>query len=128
VLPTVIGQLAEARGADETTAWRQPVDLVALCRDVEEDLLGRLAAGGAGNGWSGHAELAECLLGDDPGAIVAALLAAAEAGASSADLGRALACAAALRVARFGTANEHSDWETAHHPRQRRHAEQAAWS
>jgi hypothetical protein len=26
-----------------------------------------------------------------------------------------LAYAAALRVARFGIANEHSDWETAHH-------------
>src|SRR5262249_12331646 len=36
-------------------------------------------------------------------------------GATPSDLGRALAYAAALRVARFGTANEHSDWETAHH-------------
>ena len=32
-----------------------------------------------------------------------------------ADLGRALAYAAALRVARFGTANEFSDWDTALH-------------
>ena len=32
-----------------------------------------------------------------------------------ADLGRSLSYAAALRVARFGTANEHGDWETAHH-------------
>jgi hypothetical protein len=30
-------------------------------------------------------------------------------------LGRALAYAGALRVARFGTANEHADWETALH-------------
>jgi hypothetical protein len=29
--------------------------------------------------------------------------------------GRSLAYAAARRVAQFGTANEHSDWETAHH-------------
>jgi hypothetical protein len=36
-------------------------------------------------------------------------------GASPTDLGRSLAYAAALRVARFGSANEHSDWETAHH-------------
>ena len=41
--------------------------------------------------------------------------AAVRAGASPADLGRSLAYAAALRVARFGSANEHSDWETAHH-------------
>ena len=38
-----------------------------------------------------------------------------EKGASAADAGKALAYAAALRVARFGTANEHSDWDTAHH-------------
>ncbi|QRM29047.1 hypothetical protein [Microvirga sp. VF16] len=31
------------------------------------------------------------------------------------DLSRSLAYAAARRVAQFGTANEHSDWETAHH-------------
>jgi hypothetical protein len=36
-------------------------------------------------------------------------------GACGVDLGRSLACAAALRVARFGTSNEHSDWDTAHH-------------
>jgi hypothetical protein len=55
------------------------------------------------------------LLGDDAGAIVAALKAAIRAGAAPSDLGRSLAYAAALRVARFGSANEHSDWETAHH-------------
>ena len=36
-------------------------------------------------------------------------------GAAPADLGQSLAYAAALRVARFGNANEHADWETAHH-------------
>ena len=46
---------------------------------------------------------------------MAALKAAVLAGASPADLGRSLAYAAALRVARFGTANEHADWETALH-------------
>jgi hypothetical protein len=65
--------------------------------------------------WSDHALLAEQLLADDPVAIIDALKSAARAGASPDDLGRALAYAAALRVARFGTANEHADWETAHH-------------
>jgi hypothetical protein len=55
------------------------------------------------------------LLGDDAGEILAALRAAVLAGASPADLGRSLAYAAALRAARFGTANEHADWETALH-------------
>ena len=36
-------------------------------------------------------------------------------GRRSTDLGRSLAYGAALCVARFGNANEHADWETAHH-------------
>ena len=40
-------------------------------------------------------------------------------GAYPADLGRSLAYAAALRVARFGTANEHADWGRAHRDRLR---------
>jgi hypothetical protein len=59
--------------------------------------------------------LPTALLGDDPVAVVGTLTAAGRAGASPADLGRSLAYAAALRVARFGNANEHADWETAHH-------------
>ena len=66
-------------------------------------------------GWSEHAALAQGLLGDDPVKIVHALKAAIRDGASPADLGRSLAYGAALRVARFSNANEHSDWETAHH-------------
>jgi hypothetical protein len=65
--------------------------------------------------WSDHAALTDRLLGDDPITIITAITAAAGDGASPADVGQTLAYAAALRVARFGTANEHSDWETAHH-------------
>ena len=32
VLPSVVGQMAAARGAEERTAWRQPVDLIDLCQ------------------------------------------------------------------------------------------------
>ena len=115
VLPSVVGQMAAARGAEERTAWRQPVDLIALCEQAALELPQLFAAGSDGRGWSNYAKLAESLLADDPPAIIAALTAAAHEGASPADVGRALAYAAALRVARFGTANEHSDWETAHH-------------
>ena len=114
VLPSVVGQMAQARGAEESTAWRQPVDLIALCDDAARELP-RLFAGRAAGHWSDHALLAERLLADEPTAVIDALKAAARAGASPADLGQALAYAAALRVARFGTANEHADWETAHH-------------
>jgi nitrite reductase/ring-hydroxylating ferredoxin subunit len=115
VLPTVVGQMVAARGAEESTAWRQPVDLVVLCEEAAGQLPQLLAAGPGVRGWSHHAALARELLGDDPAMIVDALKAAIRAGAAPADLSRSLAYAAALRVARFGNANEHADWETAHH-------------
>jgi hypothetical protein len=115
MLPTVVGQMVAARGAEESTAWRQPVDLVALCEEAASQLPDLLAASRGVRGWSDHAALARELLGDDPARIVDLLKAAIRAGAAPADLGRSLAYAAALRVARFGNANEHADWETAHH-------------
>jgi nitrite reductase/ring-hydroxylating ferredoxin subunit len=115
VLPSIVGQMAAARGAEERTAWRQPIDLIALCQQAGRELPHLFAVGGNSSDWSDHVMLSDSLLGDDPAAIVDALTAAARDGASPADLGRSLAYAAALRVACFGTANEHSDWETAHH-------------
>ena len=115
LLPTVVGQMIAARGAEESTAWRQPADLVALCEEAVSQLPDLFAAARGTCGWSGHTALARQLLGDDPARIVDALKAAVRAGAAPADLGRSLAYAAALRVARFGNANEHADWETAHH-------------
>jgi nitrite reductase/ring-hydroxylating ferredoxin subunit len=113
VLPTIVGQMVSAQGAEESTAWRQPVDLVALCEQATSELP-QLFTGGA-HGWSDHAELARELLGNDPVKITDALKAAICAGAAPTDLSRSLAYAAALRLARFGNANEHGDWETAHH-------------
>jgi nitrite reductase/ring-hydroxylating ferredoxin subunit len=116
VLPTLVGPLVEARGAEESDSWRHPVDLIPLCEAAFAELPALLATGAPRRGsWSSHSVLADALLGDDPAAIIETLKAALREGARSADLGRALAYAAALRVARFGTANEHSDWDTAHH-------------
>jgi hypothetical protein len=115
VLPSVVGEMVAARGAEETTAWRHPVDLAALCEQTAAELPDLFRAARRRESWSDHAELAAALLGDEPTAVLEALKAAVLAGASPADLGRSLAYAAALRVARFGTANEHADWETALH-------------
>jgi hypothetical protein len=116
VLPTDDDQLVSARGGEELNVWRHSLDLIELCEAASAELGDLLAAGGAERGnWRSHASLARQLLADDPEGIIAALAAALRAGATAADLGRALAYAAALRVAWFGTANKHSDWETAHH-------------
>jgi len=107
--------LVASRGAEESTSWRHPADLVALCAKAEKGLRETLDAACAGKTWKGHAALAWSLLADDPVVLIDALLAAGRAGAAPVDLARAVAYAAALRVARFGTANEHADWESAHH-------------
>jgi nitrite reductase/ring-hydroxylating ferredoxin subunit len=115
LLPTVVGQMVAARGSEESTSWRQPVDLVALCDEAAGQLPELFAAARRTPGWSDHTALARELLGDDPANIVNALKAAILAGAAPSDLSRSLAYGAAVRVARFGNANEHADWETAHH-------------
>jgi nitrite reductase/ring-hydroxylating ferredoxin subunit len=115
LLPTIVGQIVAARGAEESTAWRQPVDLVALCEESASQMPELFAAARTVRGWSHHAALARKLLADDPAKIIDALKAAIRSGATPADLGRSLAYGAVLRVARFGNANEHADWETAHH-------------
>jgi nitrite reductase/ring-hydroxylating ferredoxin subunit len=115
LLPTIVGQMVAARGAEESTAWRQPVDLVALCEESASQMPELFAAARTLPGWSHHAALARELLGDDPAKIIDALKAAIRSGATPADLGRSLAYGAVLRVARFGNANEHADWDTAHH-------------
>ena len=115
LLPTVVGQMVAARGAEESTAWRQPVDLVALCKEAATQLPELFAARQNAHGWTDHAALARELLHDDPASIIDALKEAIRAGAAPVDLTQSLAYGAALRVARFGNANEHADWETAHH-------------
>src|SRR5262249_38912716 len=55
------------------------------------------------------------LLADEPDAVADALVDAFDAGATDEQLGRAVAYAAALRITRFHTQNDHADWNTVHH-------------
>ena len=114
VLPTVVGELVQARGGEEMDAWRHPVDLAPVLRRLGEALPELLEAG-AGRQWQDGAALEAVLVGDDPLHIVSALQDAVRAGAQPEQLSRTLAHAAALRIARFGTANEIGDWVTALH-------------
>jgi nitrite reductase/ring-hydroxylating ferredoxin subunit len=116
ILPSVVDQMVSARGSEESNAWRQPIDLVPLCEAAFAELPELLAEGRAKRGsWRSDEALAPLLLGDDPAAIVAALKTAIRDGATATNLSRAVAYAAARRVALFGISNEHSDWDTALH-------------
>src|SRR5438046_2108446 len=70
VLPSVVGQMVAARGAEESTAWRHPVDLVTLCNDAAAEFLELFSTTRHSEGWSDHAKLSASLLGDDARSIL----------------------------------------------------------
>jgi nitrite reductase/ring-hydroxylating ferredoxin subunit len=111
VLPSLAAQLAFAERMEESNAWRNPVDLVALLEDAFE----RLPDQAAGGGWDGRAGLVDMLLGGEAAEILEALLAALDEGAGAVELASAVTFAAATRIARFPTSNEFGDWDTALH-------------
>ena len=116
VLPSVVPVLTASLGREEMDSWRHPVDLVALAERVLRDLPDALVAGRTRRGgFRGHVALGRAVLSEDADAIFVALLAALRDGAAPTDVARAVAFAAAFRIAHFGTGNDHSDWESAHH-------------
>lgn len=118
VLPTLVAQTAAAARSEEQAAWRYPHDLVALLDAAAAALPDHLEAGGRDDTFDhggGVGRLGWSLLADDPGEVVAALDAAIAAGARPEEVGRAVAYAAALRITRFHTQNDHADWDEVHH-------------
>jgi nitrite reductase/ring-hydroxylating ferredoxin subunit len=111
-LPSLVGGLCRAQRSEEQNAWRHPVDLVELVaphlerlsrsRPGELELKDRFDA------------LVAAILEDDPSAGIDAISAELERGTSLAEVGQAIAHAAALRVGRFHTSNEFADWDSVH--------------
>jgi nitrite reductase/ring-hydroxylating ferredoxin subunit len=114
LLPLLTDSLTQVRGEEENTAWRHPIDLVEPLRALEDELP-TLLAGERRSKWRGDDELVEELLGDDPLGILAALRAALAAGARPEQLAARVAYCAALRMARFASSNEVTDWFSVQH-------------
>ena len=112
VLPALVDGLCRAQRAEESNAWRNPVDLVELLAP-HLARLPDLPAGDAPLGEEFDA-LVWTMLDGEPGAIAAAVTAALERGAAYAEVALAVAHASALRVARFHTSNEFADWDSVH--------------
>ena len=107
---------AEATRMEEANTWRNPVDLIVLLEPAFAALPAALAVGRDHAGeWAGHDALLPQILGDDPAASIAGLLAALRDGCPPEALAELVAYAAALRIARFHTSNEFGDWDTALH-------------
>ena len=116
VLASLARIIAWAERMEESNAWRHPIDLIPILDDAFDRIPASLASGEPETAtWSGRDALIEILFGDDPQAIADALLAALEAGADPEQVAHTVAYAAALRIARFHTSNEFTDWDTALH-------------
>ena len=118
VLSSLANGYAGADRMEESNAWRNPVDLIALLEQAFAELPAALESGAAKlstGGGVARESLAAILLGEQPEAIVAALLDSLRAGSPPAETAGAVAYAAALRIARFHTSNEFGDWDTALH-------------
>jgi hypothetical protein len=118
VLPTLVAQTASASRSEERGSWRFPHDLAAMISTATTELPERLAAAAENDTFDhdqGVTKLAWSILADDPNEVVAAIDDAVTTGANPEELGRAVAYAAALRITRFHTQNDHGDWDEVHH-------------
>ena len=112
MLASLPPQLAFAERMEESNAWRNPVDLVALLEDAFERLPERRgAARRAGRPRRLGRGRARRRAGGDPRRAARG----ARDGASAVELASAVSFAAATRIARFPTSNEFGDWDTALH-------------
>ncbi|MGH9114596.1 MAG: Rieske (2Fe-2S) protein, partial [Acidimicrobiales bacterium] len=121
-LTTLAHQTAGASRSEETASWRHPHDLAGLLAGACEELPARQAAPAPltdeSRRWRGNDDtdlLAWAVLGDDPAEIVKSLDNAVDRGATPEEMARAVAYAAALRITRFHTDNDHGDWDVVHH-------------
>ena len=116
VLPTLVRQTTAASRSEEFGEWRHPHNHAAIAGRTIDALAEALAEGRARRGeFSEVGALGRQLLDDDPEAVAGALLDALRGGADEEQVGRAVAYAAALRIARFHVQNDHGDWDTVHH-------------
>jgi nitrite reductase/ring-hydroxylating ferredoxin subunit len=116
ILTSLAHQTAAAGRSEEAGEWRHPYDLPKLLTEVQSRP--PRPAPDADRGFGGNEDLAGlawAVLDDEPAAVLSSLDHALDTGASAEELARAVAFAAALRLTRFHTQNDHGDWDVVHH-------------
>lgn len=112
LLPLLVESLTQSRGEEESTNWHHPVAIASPILEIEATLEHILPAE---PDFDLQGELVEVLLGEDPLEIIERMSRALVEGATPRSLAREVAYAAALRLARFATSNEVTDWFNPQH-------------
>jgi nitrite reductase/ring-hydroxylating ferredoxin subunit len=116
VLTSVVGQIINGGRMEETSAWREPIDVAQLLWDAFPQLPAALEAGRPKRGhWAQQTAVAETLLRGEPDEIVTTLTDALRNGATPEELAGAVTYAAIRRIVHFHTSNEFGDWDTVLH-------------
>ena len=114
ILPSLVPGITASVRMEERSAWRHPIDLVAILGPIFEQLCSGALIKDVHHKNPLSAAAFEALLGrllsDDPQDIALSLAEALQAGAGLSDIALVVSYASALRVARFHTANEFGDW------------------
>ena len=114
VLTALVPPMVSASRSEESSQWRNPVDVSSLVFAARSGLTEALARG-AGKRWDAEGPLVELLLGDDPAVAIDGMTRALTEGATPEQLGAAVTQAAFVRMARYHLSNEFGDWNTVHH-------------
>ena len=109
ILPTLMPQVSGARGGEEQSLWRTPVDLIEIIRSVEAELPTLLSAKG-NNGATLDPDLEGILWGDNPAAIVESIKGEIARGVNVLAIAQQICYTAAMRLARFPESNDIADW------------------
>ena len=115
LLPLLAAPLIGARGAEESTPWHHPNEIVALVDACHARLSSVLAEGAATaqtlttDGPEETALLA-ALFDDDVQKVIAAVEESLRTGVAPAEVADTVAYAAGVRLARFAPSNEVGDW------------------
>jgi nitrite reductase/ring-hydroxylating ferredoxin subunit len=116
VLTSLVGQIVNGGRMEETSTWREPIDVAQLLWNAFGQLPAAIEAGMHKQGrWSGQAAMAETLLREEPDVVIETLTAALRSGATPLELASTVSYAAGRRIAHFHTSNEFGDWDTVLH-------------
>ena len=119
LLTSLVPILTGMQRMEETSPWRHPVDVAGLVEGAitrVEALADRFTdQHQAPSALPDEDAFIEVLLADAPAAALAELVDRLAAGAAPVALAEAVVQAAVARVVRFGTSNQHNDWNTVHH-------------
>lgn len=109
ILPTLMPQASGARGGEEQSSWRAPVDLIEIIRSVEAEIPSILSNRGNSEAPL-DPNLEGILWGDNPTTIAESLAEEIARGVNVLAVAKQVCYTAAMRLARFPESNDIADW------------------